>query len=571
MPLVFERIDAAPVPPQARQHWVRMRDGVRLATDLYLPEDHATEGERPDGGLPTVLIRLPYDKNSKYVYSDHIAGVFTSCGYAVVVQDVRGKFRSGGRTLPFLREPLDGYDTIEWIVRQPWSDGAVGMFGDSYYGFTQWAAVASEHPALRAIVPRVTTVDFNATVRRWDSETARTGKPVWLEGIEYYAHHWVGNAGYEYEPDRTVRPFIEQYEQVFAAIGARSTWFDLLAPGHTDVLHALGRHPFDARPVPVLHCVGWYDNIGLPNMRDYLALAVRPAWNAVQYLWAGAIDHENYQLDLAPVAPENDHGADEEALKRMMAGYTGPAVEFFEVFLKGTRPASSLARVTWELGHAGWRTAESWPPPGAVEHVLHLGAPADAVRSLPGGTLADEATEGEESVQWAYDPESPVPSAVPDSFAYLQHHPDVADTVARDDVLVFSGPALTSPLDLAGPVTLDLHVSSSAPVFDVFARLLDVAPDGSARMIVRGQTTVRQEPAGDETPIELGHTGYRLRAGHRLALMLASSDYPMYLPASGSTENPWTVSVAKPSTQTLRTGAAAPSRLTVTTAPPMAG
>lgn len=279
------------------------------------------------------------------------------------MQDVRGKFRSGGRTLPFLREPDDGYDTIDWISHQPWSDGAVGMFGDSYYGFTQWAAVASQHPALRAIVPRVTTVDFNATTALDPRDTdTGVGRPVWVEGIEYYAHHWVDQDAYDWEPDRRVRPVIDQYERAFEAIGARSAWFDLLAPRQTDVLHALGRHPFDSRPVPVLHCVGWYDNIGIPHMNDYLALAARPGWDAVQYLWAGAVDHENYRLDHAPVTEDTDHAASDAALDRLLPEYAGPALDFFDVFLKGSRPVTALAKVTWELGHAGWRTATAWPP-----------------------------------------------------------------------------------------------------------------------------------------------------------------------------------------------------------------
>ncbi|EFF89431.1 carboxylesterase, partial [Streptomyces sp. e14] len=281
MPFTFERVGAAPLTENATQHMVRMRDGVRLATDVYLPEEQAHGGE----AFPAVLVRLPYDKNSRYVYVDRIARLFTARGYALVVQDVRGKFRSGGRTLPFLREPQDGHDSIDWIVHQTWSDGRVGMFGDSYYGFTQWAAVASQHPALRAIVPRVTAADFSTIWRPGDRPA-----PIWLEGIEYFAHHWVDNDTYEYELDPSRRPVIDQYEQAFEAIGARSTWFDLMAPRQAELPTQPGLHPFDARPVPVLHCVGWFDNIGAAHMRDYTELAARPGWDAVQYLWAGAID-----------------------------------------------------------------------------------------------------------------------------------------------------------------------------------------------------------------------------------------------------------------------------------------
>ncbi|WP_329331248.1 CocE/NonD family hydrolase [Streptomyces sp. NBC_00663] len=563
MSVSFERTGAGPVPEHARQHLVRMRDGARLAADVYLPADA--------GPVPAVLVRLPYDKNSRYVFLDRVARLFTERGYAFVVQDVRGKFRSDGRTLPFLLEPDDGYDTIDWITHQPWSDGTVGMFGDSYYGFTQWAAVASQHPALRAIVPRVTTADFNATLV--DPQEAHTGvgRPVWLEGIEYYAHHWIDEGAYEFEPDRSVRPVIEQYESAFRAIGARSAWFDLLAPRFTDVLHALGRHPFDARPVPVLHCVGWYDNIGLPHMRDYLELASRPGWDAVQYLWAGAVDHENYHLDLAPVTDAADHALDGTALERMLPDYAGPALEFFDVFLKGVRRATELPKVSWELGHAGRYTSTAWPPPDATERTWWLTTRPAPPGLLPGAVLADSQAPHDHETNWAYDPEDLVPSLVPNSFAHLRIHPDVGPLATREDVLAFTTGALEEDLDLAGPIAADLHTSSSAPVYDVFVKVLDVAPDGRAHLIVRGEANVSDGGGPREVHIPCGHTGYRLRAGHRLALLLASSDYPMFLPCSGSEDNPWTTLAAKPSTQTLRTGPATPSRLTVTVRPTSAG
>ena len=149
MTFAYDVLGPAPLDPSADQSLVPMRDGVRLATDVYLPDGH--------GRVPVVLVRLPYDKCGRYTFMPALAPHFTERGYAFVVQDVRGKFRSEGETLAFTHEVEDGYDTIDWLTRQPWCDGSVGMWGDSYYGYTQWAAVASEHPALKAIVPRVTS------------------------------------------------------------------------------------------------------------------------------------------------------------------------------------------------------------------------------------------------------------------------------------------------------------------------------------------------------------------------------------------------------------------------------
>ena len=185
-----------------------MRDGVRLATDVYLPE--------AAGPFPAVLVRLPYDKNGRYCWMPFIATHFLARGYAFLPQDVRGKFRSEGEPVAFVNEVADGYDAIEWITRQPWSNGDVGMWGDSYYGFTQWAAVASRHPALKAIVPRVTIADID----------------TWLEGVtplygaHYLGEYWTDAHTHEWTPDWSRRPLAEVFDDAFAAIGRRSASFD---------------------------------------------------------------------------------------------------------------------------------------------------------------------------------------------------------------------------------------------------------------------------------------------------------------------------------------------------------
>jgi uncharacterized protein len=532
--LQITRVDAEPVSDRAEQVMVPMRDGVELATDVYLPATTPAAA---------VLVRLPYDKNSRYVFFERVARRFTDRGFAMVVQDVRGKFRSGGATEPFEHEVADGYDTIEWLTAQPWCDGAVGMFGDSYYGFTQWAAVASGHPALKAIVPRVTSADLGRETLALGG--GRGAAVPWLEGATYFATHWVARESYDYVPDWTARPVLEAYERAFAAIGLRSSAFDARIPEMRAAdPFPEGHHPFDARPLPVLHCVGWFDNLAANQMRDYAALASRPEWAAHQYLSAGSHDHENYPLELAPIAPADDHDSDDAALERMLDAYAGPALDFLDVFLRGEGDPETLPRVSWELAHAGPQISPEWPPPGAAPRELHL-------RS---GVLAEE--PGGDPVSWLYDPRDLVPSTVANSFAFLFEYPDEHALGERGDVLVVTGEPVTEPLDLAGPISLSATLETGAPTADVFVRLLDLAPDGGARLIVRGQV---RAPSG-AIDVDLGHTGYRLRPGHALRLHVCSSDYPLFLPNSGTEENPWTATDPRPSTQTL---SAARLRLTV--------
>ncbi|MEV7390425.1 CocE/NonD family hydrolase [Streptomyces sp. NPDC091215] len=540
MPLPVHRAEPAPVPDSATQVMVAMRDGVRLATDLYLPSGHA-------GRLPAALVRLPYDKNSRYVFMDRIAAYLTARGYAVVVQDVRGKFRSEGETMPFVHEADDGYDTIDWIVRQEWSNGRVGMFGDSYYGATQWAAVSAGHPALKAIAPRVTGAD-GIRPDYWERDGVTQ-----LFGALYYAAYWTDRWVYEFQPDLTRRPLIEAMEEIADGIGARPAMWDSFVPEVKALPAFPYGHPFDGRPLPVLHQAGWFDNCLQPSIGDWAELTSRPDWAPLQYLQADSIDHENYHLDDVPVPPELDHAVVDSAVDRLLPRHLDPLVEFFDVFVKGEGTPERLPRVRWHHGHLGDRTADTWPPAGARTLRLYLDE---------GGLWAD-APARERTVSWVHDPADPVPSLVPDTFAALRHHVDESPLHDRADVLVFTTDPATEPLDLAGPVRATLAVGTDGPGAHVYLKLLDVSPDGVAHVLVRGQRLI---PGGAPAPVtfDLTHTGYRLRPGHALRLHIASSDFPTYVPHPGTEENPWLAADGRTTTQTLVTGGEHASHLSLT-------
>lgn len=366
----FETITPAPLHASALPSMVAMRDGIRLATDVYLPRGEHTA---PPG--PTILVRLPYDKCGTYTQLSLIAEYFTARGYRVAVQDVRGKFRSEGETLLFVNEVHDGYDTIEWITHQPWSDGVVGMWGDSYYGCTQWAAVASGHPALRAIAPRVTGTDLGQVLDHGDGDGTRDVE----QGVHlaYMATHFVANDTYEWEPDLDTRPLIAPFEEFFSALGRRSPSFDIAHPhGHDRLLRRWPEgHPFDQRAIPVLQTVGWYDNCAPWQWRDVEELNHRPAWAANQYLLIDAIDHENHHIAHAPYNETTDHDLNEDAYRALLPGYLDPALEFFDIFLRGHGDAAELPCVRWNLVHGDGpelRTSTCWPPTDTEPLTLHL-------------------------------------------------------------------------------------------------------------------------------------------------------------------------------------------------------
>jgi hypothetical protein len=308
--------------------------------------------------------------------------------------------------------------------------------------------------------------------------------------------------------------------------------------------------------------VGWFDNLSIVSMRDYMTLSGRAGWAPLQYLTADSVDHENYHLRHAPITEKDDHGVDEEALSRMLTYYTQPALDFFDVFLKEIRDASTLPRVSWHLGHEDYQEATSWPPSGARARHLYLTGLAAA--TTLGGLLTEQGPADDQAAEWEYDPENLVASSVPNSFAFLHEFPDEAATAQRPDVLSFVSEPVPAPVDLAGPVDLLVSVTSTAPTTYLFAKLLDESPDRTARMIVRGQGELTDVSGATQVRIEMGHTGYRLRPGHRFRLNITSSDFPEYMRHPGTAENPWLATETKPGTQRLITRADAPASLRLT-------
>jgi len=543
-----ETTGPAPLDPRARQHMVPMRDGVRLATDVYLPEGA--------GPFPAVLVRLPYDKCGRYCWIPFLATHFVARGYAFVPQDVRGKFRSEGDPVAFVGEVPDAYDTLEWITLQPWSNGDVGMWGDSYYGFTQWAAVASGHPALKAIVPRVTFADIDGWL---DGVTP-------LYGAHYLAEYWTDSLTHEWTPDWSPRPLATVFDPAFAAIGRRSASFDYVldrSRGAERIPLFDDAHPFDLLRIPTLHGVGWFDNITPPHMLDFEALMRDPATAPYQYLHAGSTDHENYQFENVPIPASEDHAREDDALERMLARYIAPALDFFDAFLAGTAEPEDMPRVTWHLAHVGWRRSESWPPPGARELRLHLAHADRAAADATGGSLVAEPL-GREETTWLHDPGDLVPSTLVNPFAALLEYPDEREVEARPDVLTFTTPAYGEPVTLAGRVLARLELASDGPSMFVHVKLVDVHEDGRAHTLLFGQRVVERPRVGATTEVYLGNTGYRVLPGHRLRLHVASSDYPVFLPHPGTSENAWDAIETRTNRQTLVTGGAAASHVALT-------
>ncbi|NUO96445.1 MAG: CocE/NonD family hydrolase [Nonomuraea sp.] len=536
--LTITQVGPAGVPDDAVQVMIPMRDATRLAADLYLAG--------PPDPRPAVLVRLPYDKDGTYCFMPVIARYFLAHGYHVVVQDVRGKYRSEGATEFAVHEPDDGHDTIAWVAGQPWCDGRVVMWGDSYYGYTAVAAAISAHPALRAIAPRVTGSQLSTVLEHGDgtSDVEQTARKM------YFASHYVDADRYEWEPAWDTRPLRAAFEEFFRRLGRRSANFDAEFEGTSGFVPQPVKALLESPPVPALYTIGWFDNCAVWSWHDVRALSRHPAWNDRLRLRLEAIDHENYWLGHAPVGPDDDHAADPAALERMLPRYLDPAIEFFDAVLAGDLAA--LPRVRYEVCHGEWRTSAEWPPPESSDLEFFLAPDASLTSSPPAGGL----------LQWTHDPSDPVPSAGANPFAALFDRSDLSAAGERADVLRFTGPAAPGDLDLIGAVTLTLRLTAPAGAH-VHTRLLDVAPGGAAHLVAEGRVRLDVPAAGEPVVVDLHGVAYRLRAGHRLALDLMSSDFPHYVPEGAAGADPWTSLPGDPVTRVVTLGGAHPSCLRV--------
>lgn len=537
--LEIHRVTPAPESEQALPARVRMRDGVLLAADLYLPGAPAEPDTSPGD---TVLIRLPYDKSGAYCFIPLVAEYFTSRGYRVLAQDVRGKFRSEGNALLFVNEVDDGYDTIEWITQQAWSNGRVAMWGDSYYGYTQWAAAASGHPALTAICPRVTGTDLGEPVRR--EPGSRVSAVEWAITYLYPLTHFFAQDSFEWEPDWSRRELAAQAEEFMTAMGTRGISYDQWYPRPVLLPRFPAGDPFAGRSVPALHTIGWWDNCAPLSWADVDRIRRHPNWDAHHYLRIEAIDHESHHL-LDPADARVAERSDAQ-IRALLPRTLDPALEFFEVFVRGNGAATSIPRVAWNLaGTDEMRHSAAWPPAGTTTLTRW---------ATTSGALEGAAPESTETVEWIHDPADLVPSTVPDAFSYLLTRPDEAPIGERPDVLRFDSSPATGDVDLVGPASARARVRSDGPVLDLFVRLLDVSPDGTALRIARGQCQLSDATTIETVTVDLGHLGYRLRAGHRLRIHVSSSDYPEFLPQTGTGADPWAWGPTRRNTQTLVVG-----------------
>ncbi|MGN6218775.1 MAG: CocE/NonD family hydrolase [Microbacterium sp.] len=543
------RVGPGTMSPLATQHMVRMRDGVRLATDVYLPDGDDAPG-------PVVLTRLPYDKNGRFTPIDLFAEYYMSRGYRVVAQDVRGKFRSEGERQIFANEADDGYDTIDWVSRQQWCDGNVAMWGNSYYGFTQLAAMTAQHPALKAIAPRLTGTGLGQPSIAAPGDLVRDVE--WSAVYTYPLNFFHDNDNLFWDVDWTTRPYLDSIRAFLTENGdGSSRSFDQWYP-HRHVLRPFRNlpHPFEARAIPTLFTIGWWDNCAVWSWRDVEEMNSRPAWRDALHLLIEPIDHYSYVLG----ADDSLALMTDEQWRARIPRIAGPTADFFDVYVRRVPDAAPIPRVRYTVAHGGGvRTAASWPPEGQ-ELVLAATAGGGLQAGAPAAVAIAEST-----LEWTHDPDDLVPSPAPDPFKCILDGGDPARVSAHPGVVVFRGEPLVAPVEIVGRVRARGRFASTGPCMDVFVRLIDMDESGAQTRIARGNVHIIDASAPLDVEIAMDHAGYRVRAGHRLVVEVASSDFPEYVPQPGTGEDPLAAGETAANTQSLWLGGDAGLSVIVTT------
>jgi uncharacterized protein len=507
---------------------VPMRDGVELATDLYLP----TDVERP---LAAILIRTPYDKTPE----QEVAHRFAGQGYAVAVQDVRGKFASGGEFSINLNEREDGSDTVDWLAAQDWSNGRVGTYGCSYLGEDQLQLAATQNPHHRAAIAKAA-----GGVYRY-AGLIDGGVVTLGNGLAWLAIH----GGGVHDPDAqasTVPP--EAYSWLPSAEIVRRLGTDI--DDYTGVMTSAPTDEWwtgrgylrddDRFSTPVLLVDGWFDY----GVSDTLRI--------LELLRGSTADERIRDAHRLIVAPSLHCQAElctsETVVGDLRAGdasrdYYRLYLRWFDHWLRdGADETLREPRVQlYVMGADAWRCSTE----KLVETTLYLRSSGRANTRDGDGRLSQDPPPEEPPDTFTYRPLDPVPSVGGPLFYDIPDSPpgprDQARVEARDDVLVYTSEPLGQPLEVTGPVRLTVFVASDAPDTDVTAKLVDVAPDGTALNLQDGITRLRyrngyDEPAPQlagpddvvEVTVDLHATSRLFPAGHRIRVQVSSSNFPVY-------------------------------------------
>ena len=500
--------------------WVKMRDGVNLAADVYRPD--------APGTYPVILQRTPYSRKNAGE-----AASYVKRGYVFVAQDVRGKFDSEGKWEPFINEAQDGFDSVEWCAAQAWSTGSVGMEGASYLGFVQWAAARENSEHLKCLIPIVSPPDpfFNIPYAYG---------PLFLYPSLWWAAIVEGKAMQAPKPIRNLDalktlPLKDVDKKVF---GHTVPFFqDWLKHPNNDAYWDqvnFNERMKTMRPIPALHVSGWFDGDGIGTKRNYAAMSAagQPHQKLVYGPWEHAVNTSSKVGDM-------DFGP--QSLRDLDTLY----LRWFDHFLKGVDNGIDREPPVdaFLMGTNEWRSFSAWPPAESMMQKWYFHSGGKANGSGGDGKLSPEiAITSEPADRYDYNPAKPF---IPAAFLALAKGgkedatPDFAADEKAKDKLVYTSDVLTQNIAVAGPLSVHLTAATSAKDTDWYAYINDIDDKGKSRNLTQGiiRARFRKSFSAPEllTPgetaeydLDLWAIGNVFQKGHRIRVVVTSSCFPVY-------------------------------------------
>ncbi len=509
---------------------VAMRDGVRLATDIYQPAAL--------GRYPVILVRDPYDNGSAaQVGNAPEEGRFwASHGYVYLHQDTRGRHDSDGAWYPFANESADGHDAIEWAGTQPWSNGKVGMLGASYLAYDQWQAASMGSDLLRAIIPVFSPLNLYHDVHPGSAfELTRIVWSALMNGRTLQS----SPQGFAYDWDGALPhlPLISLDSVLGRHIPLWRDW--IRHPSYDPYWQALDMAArLESIKAPALSIGGWYDTFLSSTLAAFTGMRARGATALArggQKLVIGPWKHGSPGTKTGDLEFGPDARVDLAPLQ----------LRWMDYWLKGIDNgvmAEPPVRI-FVMGANRWRTAGEWPIAGTryVKYYFHS---AGRAAGLDGdGTLSITPPRDESPDRFVYDPARPVPTrggGLPGASPGIQPGPfDQTDLERRPDVLVYTTPPLEADLEITGPLSVSLYAGTDATDTDFTAKLVDVHQDGRAYNlndgIVRARYRESMTAPGIVVPgqvyeyrIDLVATSNLFERGHRIRVEISSSNFPRF-------------------------------------------
>lgn len=502
---------------------IRTRDGIELSTDIYRPD--------APGRFPVILVRTPYDNGTA---PNVVAGKrWAAQGYVYAVQDVRGRGDSDGSFYPLVTEGPDGYDTIEWLAAQPWSNGKVGMTGGSYLGWVQMYAAMLKPAGLTALIPTVTPTDPD---RSW---------PIYLGTVSPPTLSWLAFLSGKTLQDLSEldlwrayahRPLRDADRLLGRDIKAWHDWLDHPARDSYWEPQRYQQKILDSR-IPMLHVSGWYDDVLLGTLENFANLTgpkAAPEVRTNQRLIIGPWGHRINQstkfdgIDFGPSAVIDFEGIQKRWFDRWLLGV--------ENGIEKEAPVKIFV-----MGENRWRDEQEWPLKRTRYLKFYLRSNGRANSRFGDGRLDTLPPGAEPPDRYRYDPNDPVPFITDPNFSQMGGPDDYQAVERRDDVLVYSTEPLTRPMEVCGVLRAHIVAATSARDTDWATKILDVQPDGVARRLNDGIVRARyaKDPSqaqlltpgkAEEYDIDNWGTCILIGQGHRIRLEVASSAYPKFDP-----------------------------------------